>query len=49
MSIRYADHWFWIDNNDLVSKRAFFLVTFLFALSGSAGNENAPVLTIPTG
>ena len=48
-AIRYADHWFWIANTDLVSKRAFFLVTFLFALSGNAGSEQAPVLTIPTG
>jgi hypothetical protein len=48
-TIRYADHWFWIENGDLVSKRSFFLVTFLFALSGTGGREGAPVLTIPTG
>ncbi len=48
-AIRYAEHWFWIENRDLVSKRAFFLVTFLFALSGTSGSEAAPVLTIPTG
>jgi hypothetical protein len=48
-AIRYAEHWFWIENTDLVSKRAFFLVTFLFALSETGGTEGAPVLTIPTG
>jgi len=48
-AIRYDQHWFWIDHDDLVSKRAFFLVTFLFALSETGGGQGAPVLTIPTG
>jgi hypothetical protein len=48
-AIRYAGHWFWIERGDLVSKRAFFLVTFLFALSDTSGSAGAPVLTIPAG
>lgn len=48
-AIRYADHWFWIENGDVGSKRSFFLVTFLFALSGASGAAGAPILTIPAG
>ena len=48
-AVRYADTWFWIDNRDLSSKYAFFLVTFLFALTDTGGGLGAPVLTIPAG
>lgn len=48
-SFRYHDDWYWIDHEDLVSKRVFTLMLFLTTLTNRNGNDNAPVLTIPTG
>jgi hypothetical protein len=48
-SVRYADHWFWISEDDYPSKRAFSFLLFLSALVESAGERQAPLLTIPTG
>jgi len=48
-AVPYRDRWFWIDDDDLRSKRAFAFVMFLFTLSDSGGAERMPVLTIPTG
>lgn len=46
--IQYHDHWYWIENSDLPSKRVFTLMLFLTTLTNQARDENAPVLTIPT-
>lgn len=48
-AVRYRDRWFWIDDSDLRSKRAFGFVMFLFTLTSAGGTEQLPVLTIPTG
>ena len=48
-SVRYADHWFWIDDEDYSSKRAFTFLLLLSALVESAGDGRAPLVTIPTG
>jgi hypothetical protein len=49
-SVRYQDHWFWIDENDYPSKRAFSFLLLLLALVARAGDQQqAPLLTIPTG
>jgi hypothetical protein len=48
-SVRYADHWFWIDDEDYSSKRAFAFLLLLSALVESAGDGRAPLVTIPTG
>ena len=48
-SVRYADHWFWIDDEDYPSKRAFTFLLLLSALVESAGDGQAPLVTIPTG
>jgi hypothetical protein len=48
-SVRYADHWFWIAEDDFPSKRAFSFLLLLSALVESAGERQAPLLTIPTG
>lgn len=48
VAVAYRDHWFWIEDTDWRSKRAFALVMFLFTLSEGAGSQPAPVLTIPT-
>lgn len=48
-AVAYRNHWFWIDDTDFRSKRAFAFIMFLFTLSEEGGNERLPVLTIPTG
>jgi len=47
-TVRYKDHWFWIDQSDWRSKRALGLVILLFTLIDTGGGERLPVLTIPT-
>lgn len=46
---QYDGYWYWIDHEDLVTKRVFTLMLFLTTLTNRAGTDNAPVLTIPTG
>jgi hypothetical protein len=46
---RYGDYWYWIENTDLPSKRVFTLMLFLTTLTNRASDNDAPVLTIPTG
>ena len=48
-AINYHGHWYWIENDDLQSKRVFTLMLFLTTLTSSGSDTNAPVLTIPTG
>jgi hypothetical protein len=48
-AVPYRKHWFWIDDSDLRSKRAFGFVMFLFTLANTGSSEQLPVLTIPTG
>jgi len=47
--IRYRDHWYWIEDSDIASKRVFTLMLFVTTLTNQARDANAPVLTIPTG
>lgn len=44
----YQGDWYWIDHEDIGSKRVFTLMLFLITLTDRAGSEVAPVLTIPT-
>jgi hypothetical protein len=46
--VEYRDHWFWIDDEDLKSKRAFAFIMMLFTLTDSGEKQGLPVLTIPT-
>lgn len=46
-AVKYRDHWFWIDDGDLQTKRAFTAVMFFFTLAETGGNENLPLVTIP--
>ncbi|MHC4204936.1 MAG: hypothetical protein ACYSTT_09815 [Planctomycetota bacterium] len=49
VAIKYRDYWFWIDDRDYQTKRAFSFLMFLFTLAETGESERAPVLTIPTG
>lgn len=47
VAIFYRRHWFWIDDRDLKSKRAFAFMMMLFTLSDTGQKENLPLITIP--
>jgi hypothetical protein len=49
VAVPYQDHWFWIDNRDLASKRLFSFLMFIFTLVETGPKEAPPVITIPTG
>ncbi len=46
-AVRYRGSWFWIDDSDLVSKRALLAVVFFFTLAESGEKEKLPQITIP--
>jgi hypothetical protein len=48
-AVPYRDHWFWLDDRDLKSKRMFSFLMFLFSLAETGTPDRAPVLTIPAG
>jgi hypothetical protein len=47
LSVPYRDHWFWLDDRDLTSKRNFALLMLLFALADTGEKKGVPLLTIP--
>jgi hypothetical protein len=46
-SVFYKDHWFWIDDGDWRTKRAFAFIMFLFTLADTGSPERLPLITIP--
>lgn len=46
-AVQYRDHWFWIDDRDLKSKRAFALIMMMFTLADTGEKEPLPLITIP--
>lgn len=48
-AVQYRDHWFWIDDRDLNSKRTFIFLMILFSLTESGGKGGLPLVTIPAG
>jgi hypothetical protein len=47
VAVQYRDHWFFIDDRDLPSKRAFAFMLMLFTLSDTSQKEALPLITIP--
>ena len=48
LSVPYRGFWFYVDDNDLASKRTLGLLTSLIRLTISAGGaQNVPILTLP--
>ena len=48
-SVEYRGHWFYIENDDISSKRTFALLLNLYNLQAGSTKGRAPVLTIPVG
>lgn len=46
-AVRYRDYWFWIDDRDFKSKRAFAFLMILFSLTETGGKAGLPLVTIP--
>ena len=46
-AVRYRDHWFWVDHDDLQSKRALTVIVFFFTLADTGSAEKLPLITIP--
>jgi hypothetical protein len=46
-AVAYRDHWFWVDDNDLRTKRAFTAIMFFFTLAETGGEAGLPLITIP--
>jgi hypothetical protein len=47
VSVQYRGHWFWIDDRDLRTKRAFAFMMMLFTLADTGEREHLPLVTIP--
>ncbi len=47
VSVEYHGYWFWIDDCDLRTKRAFAFMMMLFTLADTGERENLPLITIP--
>jgi len=46
-AVHYRDHWFWIDDRDLGSKRVFTFLMMFSSIAETGVLPQAPVLTIP--
>jgi hypothetical protein len=44
---RYREHWYWIENGDLLAKRALTAVMFFFTLADTGESGRLPLITIP--
>ena len=48
-AVKYQEYWFWIDERDIKSKRAFAFLMILFSLTESGAQKDLPLVTIPAG
>jgi hypothetical protein len=46
-AVRYRGHWFWVDDQDLMTKRAMAAINFFFAMSDAGSGGPLPLITIP--
>jgi len=49
VTVPFRDHWFWIDDKDVLSKNVFSFLMFIFTLTETGGKEGVPIVTIPVG
>ena len=48
-AVEYQGYWYYIDHNDITSKRALSLIIVLFRLQAPTPAGAAPILSLPTG
>lgn len=46
-AVRYRNHWFWIEDGDLATKRVMTAIMFLFTLAETGDSGKLPLITIP--
>lgn len=46
-AVRYRNHWFWVDDRDLASKRVFLFLMMFSSLAETGTVPQTPILTIP--
>lgn len=49
IKVYYRDHWFYIDDRDLQSKRVFSFLIFLFSMAETSDASSGPAVTISAG
>jgi hypothetical protein len=49
VSVPYRNSYFWIDDRDLMSRKIFSFLMFVFTLVETGDKGTAPIVTIPTG
>ena len=49
VSVKYLDHWFWINEEDFSSKRTFTFLMLLFSMMENKEPQGLPLVTIPAG
>lgn len=49
VSVKYKDHWFWINEGDFSSKRTFTFLMLLFSMMENEKSQGLPLVTIPAG
>ena len=47
-AVPYKGNWYWIDENDIASKRTFTFLMILFSLAETGQSVAAPVVTVPS-
>jgi len=47
-AVQFKDHWYWIDDTDITSKRTFTFLMLLFSLAETGQPAAAPVVTVPS-
>ncbi len=48
-AVHYRDHWFYIDDRDMSSKRTFTFLMLLFSLTERGAAQGVPIVTVPAG
>jgi hypothetical protein len=47
-SVRFRDHWFWVDDSDMATKRLFSFILMAFTLTDDSKHDSQVQLTVPT-
>ncbi len=47
-SVRFREHWFWVDDSDMATKRLFSFILMAFTLTDDSKHDSQVQLTVPT-